>query len=366
MAVVHANDGYWSTTGAAYPFKKRHQSIQMVSEDIRIRLGEEDAAVEVLFTFRNHGKATSVTMGFPEEGYAGPPKSILGFKSWVDGRPVKVRRRKLNVGRDLDYEPDDWKAVWLKEVPFSAGQIRQVKVKYTGMYGGDVTGRQSLNYILRTGASWRGPIQNCRVTVDWTRAGLHGRPELSMGGVVPKWRSPSRTSATATIRNLRPQADLTITMIPGFWRFTVNGQPVPSSGWALPHMVRGSKSDPLIHAETVGNVFGRWDAKYHNWNAWEHPIIKKLGGPFEVELSSLVSPTKLLRLARPARMFTSPWEEKKGIEYIYLRDVVKALGGTYTYDPKADLGRIQLPAPKAQVQHQHALGVFLRRAWLPN
>src|SRR5687767_5304472 len=110
-----ANDGWWAATGEIGGFGK-HDQIQMVEERIDIRLRTESAQVTVDFVFRNHGPATTVTMGFPEE-YTAVRRGMKSFTSTVDGIPQSVRKKVVIS----DKENEDWNVVWLKEVEFQAG-----------------------------------------------------------------------------------------------------------------------------------------------------------------------------------------------------------------------------------------------------
>jgi hypothetical protein len=337
-SIAFANDGYWSSTGAAFPFKKRHHSIQMMAEDIRIHLNDKNARVEVLFTFKNHGKATAVTMGFPEEGYNGPERTIHGFRSWVDGAPVKVKRRKL---RPQDEAEMGWRAAYLKDVKFGAGQTRKVRVSYTGDYGGDVSGKGNLSYVLRTGNSWKGPIGQCRVTVDWSRLKAFAPPELDIDGASPRWRQVGTKRSQAVMRNLRPEADLAVWLTPGFWNFKINGDRVSHHAFSMPKMIRGSATDPLISVTHLGHFFGDFDQEGY-FKPWARPELKKVG-PLQFDTQALVGSAQMYRLRRDAKLFPHPYDPAEGREeYVYLRDVVAALGGAYQYDAKRAEARIKL------------------------
>ena len=112
-----ANDGWWVATGELGGFGK-HDQIQMVEERIAIDLRQEFAHVSVDFLFKNHGGATPVTLGFPEE-YAGPmDRGFRSLSSTVDGIRQPVRRKVLSSDAEWRF----WNVVWLKDVRFEADQ----------------------------------------------------------------------------------------------------------------------------------------------------------------------------------------------------------------------------------------------------
>ncbi|HZH97639.1 MAG TPA: hypothetical protein VEX38_01595 [Fimbriimonadaceae bacterium] len=311
----------------------------MLAESINIRLKDRKAAVEVLFTFKNHGKATRVTMGFPEEGSAGGNRSMKGFRSWIDGVPAKVKRRRLTPTRG---EEASWKAVYLKEVPFRRGQTRRVRVTYTGIYGGDVTGRAMLEYVLRTGKTWKGPIGQCRITVDWTQLKKYAAPELDVPDVDPKWRQIGRTRSQTLIRNLRPQTDLIINLVPGFWNFWINGERVPYLGYTMPQMIRGHLTDPLISTASLSSFFGDYDDE-ERWAPWKRLGLGK-GEEVKIEQDTVVqSGKKLHKLRRPSKLMPHSWGRLGSEPYVYLRDFLQAYGGNYAYDSSRKRARLYLP-----------------------
>jgi len=162
-----ADDAAMSGIGGTVKPMKSHPSIVMESERVVVRLTREKAKVDCTFVFRNTGKATEVTMGFPESGWGGDsePDSFEEFQAWVDGKPVAVKRV---TGRDVE---DGYQLWWTKTVAFDAGQTRTVRNIYRSGLGASVVafagGLEShFEYVLSTGASWKGKIGSVEVTVE--------------------------------------------------------------------------------------------------------------------------------------------------------------------------------------------------------
>lgn len=169
---THANDSaFGGVGGTAYPLNKGQTQVRMVSEHVYVQLPE--CKVKTVFVFKNEGPATTVKMGFPEEGFYANSKLFVSkngkssfkyFRSRVDGKPVQtqlIQRNWKKWGHYIDYK--HW---WVKSVPFKKGQTRVVVNEYQtqpGEIGGML---QGFNYIVQTGANWKGNISNATITVD--------------------------------------------------------------------------------------------------------------------------------------------------------------------------------------------------------
>jgi hypothetical protein len=212
-----ADDGAMYGVGGSLALMKGHPTVRMVSEEVKIRLPE--AEVEAQFVLRNEGPATWVTIGFPETGggadFPGTDQSsFTGFRSTVDGKPVRVSRVIESRGGGMS----DYHFWWVKRVHFARGQTRVVVNRYTGELGFDSGGHRSFTYVLKTGASWKGSIGRARITCDVT--GLKGAAPLTFrpeGGI----RTGDRI--TWDLRDLNPNEDIDLYWLPGFHKVRVNG-----------------------------------------------------------------------------------------------------------------------------------------------
>lgn len=154
---------------------KGNNSIRMVSEKVRAVL--PDCEVKVTFVFKNEGAETDVLMAFPETGgYAAYiPRNdpdvrekthFSYFRSWIDGRRVKVFRRQHERTFGDGYYYTNW---WVKNVHFKRHQTRTIVDAYQGEPGWPGTGlphTTSFSYILETGGTWKGPIGEGTVEID--------------------------------------------------------------------------------------------------------------------------------------------------------------------------------------------------------
>ncbi|MEX2242779.1 MAG: hypothetical protein WD716_02920 [Fimbriimonadaceae bacterium] len=322
FALTLANDGWWHSSGGEEPFAKEHGSIQMVREHLHIDVRDVDAKVRVEFTFKNHGEATTVEMGFPEQTYKGG--DIDDLTSTVDGKPATVKRRLVSKDED-EYE---YNYIWVKSVRFAKGQTRTIVNSYTQGLGGNSSGARYFGYTFATGASWFKEIEEIRVTYTYDPKSGNSYP------FARKWSGKSGVAVPTSVigrfarkivwRNVEPDFSLNLEMTSGFWKVEVNGLLVPPD--AVSYLPHGAPSDLEISLSDVQRVLCR-----------------------EQELS--ITNDAVFRdgirvpLKRPVRKVPL-WPKGGGKpthDYVYLRDVVEALGGTYRYDPKFDKVYITVP-----------------------
>ena len=180
---ARANDGgiaYGGSPGLLHG----HPSISMTSERILLAVGEKEVHVECNFEFTNSGKACTVRMGFPDEGYGAfdpdeenasdnlmqtPARTTFtSFKSYINGKQVATKL--IRADKPGHY----WHA---KTVQFAANQTLKIRDVYIQRIGGGIatvagkTGSvKEVGYVLHTGASWHGPIGRSEVTVDFSSA----------------------------------------------------------------------------------------------------------------------------------------------------------------------------------------------------
>jgi hypothetical protein len=341
--VVFCNDGYYTATGAALSHGKRHPDIRMESENIHIGLGDTRAQVDVTFVFKNYGRAQSVQMGFPEEYSENADLALENFRTWVDGVRVRARR----VVRSYE-PPNERTAHWVKTVHFGAGQTRRVRVSYQAWYSGDVSGRSWFTYILKTGGTWRGTIGECRITVDWTKMNRGSRPEFELRdgqGREVEWKPIGFRRRQAVLRDFSPKEDLWLSMVEGFWSFSIDGNRVSNKDFGDAYVVLGEPSDPLIRVTRLGSFFGR-RIEMSPREEWQHPSVARFGGPFKIVKGILIQGMRMRPLPRGQVVRQIHIHGEHDLEYVYLKDVVEALGGTFRYHPSAE--RVDITFPPAR------------------
>lgn len=351
--LAFGNDGYMAQTGGALNFAKS-KDVRLVKEHIRIVLGKERGDVLVDFEFKNLGKAQTVTMGFPEETSGDSDgQAIWNFHVWVDAIATKATRKILTQ------EDEDFKAAWIHQVKFGAGQTRKVRVKYQSGLGGNTSGMTVLTYILKTGGTWYGNVDSIQIDVDATKM-LKGRElHLSLGKYVPTqsvliqhpatWKAVSKNKMTTTLRNVKPDFDLDCFMIPGFWNFAINGKRIPLE-YAIYHF--GSPNWPVREGSEVwiapvilGQFFGdegdpgESDSERFRWFG----LIGEAADPWQWKIENnvlIIDPYKF-PLTAPMRDFPAAFDQT--MSGVKLSDIIRALKGKMRYNAAKNLVEITLP-----------------------
>lgn len=348
-----ANDGSWVQIGSAGQFKPNNQ-VQMVSEDVKIYLQDESAKISAKFVFKNHGNATTVTMAFPDETYSQASPAIKKLVSKVDGQITKTTYQQIKPQGD-DEETDDVKGVWLKTVSFSANQTRTVTVDYEFDLAASVMNDRYLGYVLVTGATWRGNIESCKVTVDWSKVKNYSKPDVR--AINPKnfsaisrtlpWKTTGDKQVTFELKDIKPDFDINIRMLKGFWNYRINGNNVSTdaAGYSM-YLPYGKGDDIMLPSFMFAGFFGtRINGQ---WEEWKSSSVKTFGGEFEFFAPDMIifEDGKLVKLKRHFKQMAYPHNQMDKIDYVYLKDVVIALGGSYQYDAKEDIVNITFPAKK--------------------
>lgn len=240
---AYFNDGSGSLgVGGTVGLRKgTHPTIRLVEEEIRVKLPER--TVRVTFRFRNEGPATKVVMAFPENGYLGggatkedlkkARRSNFGyFRTAVDGKPFKPKLLKGAPDAESGLSYDHW---WVKEVPFAKGQTRTVVNEYQGgwSWGPPWAHQAGFEYVLRTGASWKGgKIGRTHVIVDARALKENGPLQFQPNG----WKNANGIY-TWERRDFKPQDDISVVWTDGaFMDIVLNGQEL-SYMWADEHMM---------------------------------------------------------------------------------------------------------------------------------
>jgi len=172
---VYGNDAVYFGSGVTvYPVK--NEDIQLVSEVITITKGVGLGwGVEAVLNFKNHGDKTTVQMGFPfdtygpEEPWAMDSTELSNptylpnpkFRTFIKGKEIKVTRKKgwdQSPLQDLNYP-----IVYTFIVPFEKGEAKSIRHTYSVMGTDWSTGDYEIKYILKTGALWKGVIENIKV-----------------------------------------------------------------------------------------------------------------------------------------------------------------------------------------------------------
>jgi len=191
-APLHADEAYVATAGGAVRLMRSHASVRMVSERVQARVSTELIEVDCTFLMKNEGPADTVLVGFPDGSMGGENcNDLMSFRSWVDGHEVECTRLPDAQAAPGDSEAciDYW---WVKPVFFPRGGARILRDRYTvwpESFPG--LGLGAFEYILSTGASWKGNIGTAEVTAtltdippEWVTRTL---PEARRSGRVYRW-----------------------------------------------------------------------------------------------------------------------------------------------------------------------------------
>jgi hypothetical protein len=343
-AVAIANDGYWVEVGDARGFQNSEQ-IALLSEDLRIILHDSFMNVRVKYVFKNEGNAITATLAFPETCSNGAVRMEYDeFRSFVDGRRASVVREVL-LDPDVD---DSYEAIWKKQVHFRRGQRRVVEVHYRMPMGADNTFGSGGTYILRTGATWKGPISHLWVTVDWTNCRVMSRPSLTS---LP-FKEEHPGVATCYLRNIEPEEDIVLHRVDGFFNFWINGTEVPTHQVSTVPAVVFEKGSILFPESTstpylsnwLGELFGRaTTSDGPSVDEWASPALRRFGNAIKIHNDGTIEDGhgKRYRMRRaPVVRAAHVIYETIPVRYIYLRDFVEALGGTCTWN--ARLRRVEV------------------------
>jgi len=144
--------------------------VEMVSEEVVVTVSTDRSRVDCRFTFKNTGPSTTVLMGFPEskplpdrEGF-GDNTALHDFRTFIDGGHVSVKKEKGDSQEDKKADqPGNHPYWWTWEVPFGAGETREVRNTYRVNNHYWSNGQVLAGYILSTGSYWKGPIGKVRV-----------------------------------------------------------------------------------------------------------------------------------------------------------------------------------------------------------
>jgi len=218
----YADDAAYYGDGVnVYPIE--HADIQLLSEEIKITQGVGLGwGVDVTMNFKNHGPATTVQMGFPFDAYSpdegtdesdedtsdlSSRKPDPHFHTSVNGEELVVVKKTGIVSPNL---PDiDFSTVYVFNVPFQKGETKRIRHTYTvGGYMNSV-GERKFKYVLRTGALWKGPIDQIKISLA-----LNVKEIPYLDCIELEESKAEKTGDTLNLhwdlRNIKPDRDLII------------------------------------------------------------------------------------------------------------------------------------------------------------
>jgi hypothetical protein len=305
--------------GSAELIKPEHASIRMVRERVDaqvLRCWATPPRVRCEFVFKNEGTATTVKMGFPEESrgdIAPSPKSkvsaLHGYLSWVDGQRVKTR-----LVPSSKYGNDAYTAWHVKDVHFAAGQTRKVVDSYSGGMGGDVMGYRSFNYVLKTGASWKGPIGEAVIRVD-VRDMLRA---CRIDHIEPKGYKLADGIISWRLKEFEPKEDVSITFSPLVIIYMPDGGP---SGYLLYERINGTSMALVRDLANALDAKSTMHGSVCTISKRNHKLRMTAGSK-----TAVLDGKKKIRL--PIAPYAARNDDGKPDMAVPVAAVVRALGGT--------------------------------------
>jgi hypothetical protein len=237
--------------------------IRMTREAVKIRLERRTAKFHATFWLKNdRDEPVSLDVGFPDAvryGYwssdpktepAGPMSKLRNFEVTVDGAPIKAnpryfrskvslrksvgllqsyRRREREIAQEKDPEEKarlrdalgrereslGWwfSGGWLAwRMAFAAGDSHRVVVSYDlpyrPAYRRQILGFNAVEYILKSGALWRGPIGQVTVEIELA----DGLSHEHMAKLEPGGYQKTKTGFRWDLESLEPTEDVKIVL----------------------------------------------------------------------------------------------------------------------------------------------------------
>lgn len=157
----------------------QNHAVRMLSEEVKMFPAEkqneinESVQVNANFIFENlSDKKIEMKMGFPFFLSDNP----RGFKSWIQGQPVKVEKRPMGGKGEivLQHERSGYilhMYVW--DISFAPHEKKEVKVEYVGGWGNALTPAEFyFIYVTETGALWSGTIGKADIYLKLSSADM--------------------------------------------------------------------------------------------------------------------------------------------------------------------------------------------------
>ncbi|MBS3994321.1 MAG: hypothetical protein KGZ33_00880 [Alkaliphilus sp.] len=174
MEFAYANDAVLGGKGnTVYPIYDT--SVKMLGENVSIKIVDGRSYIRCEFLFINTGKSEKLMVGFPAYGTLPVTEDRVGFeddlklydfKAYVNGKeiPVTIKKGLEEEGNNKDdmYYPNWY--VW--ELEFEENEIHRVVNTYWVKNSYDSMGGQSIDYVLRTGSTWKGNISYGKITME--------------------------------------------------------------------------------------------------------------------------------------------------------------------------------------------------------
>jgi len=316
---------------------KNHPSIVLRSHVVKIKLTPEYADVDCTFVLHNTGKATSVLIGFPESGGGDivvPKMGFRYFRSYVDGKRVQVRVQEQR----RESGPDGYFRWYLKRVRFGAGQTRVIRNVYRAPLGAISTGHDFFDYILTTGASWKGKIGRSDIIVE-----LSGLDHVVDLEIRPEGYRRVGNRIVWRLENYEPKENISIMF---FQHYRLNADIGESRIVSRDALIR-PQGTLMIDADWFRSIRGvrvAWDGSQQRITIKDsssgRQIVMRVGDRW-----AIVNGQRVQLPVAPS------WYHEWGrrVVRVPLRSVVAALGGQVAFKRESATVEVQFPnRPRAE------------------
>ena len=319
---------------------ENHPSIVLRSHVVKVKITPEYADVDCTFVLHNTGKATSVLIGFPESGGGDivvPKMGFRYFRSYVDGKRVQVRVQEQR--RDVD--PGGYFRWYLKRVRFGAGQTRVIRNVYRAPLGAISTGHDFFDYILTTGASWKGKIGRSDIIVE-----LSGLDHVVDLEIRPEGYRRVGNRIVWRLENYEPKENIYIVFFQHY-RLLVNDDQLGASRIVSRNAVQRPQGVFLIEArwfEAIPGVRVAWDGSQQRITITDsssgRQIVMRVGDRW-----AIVNGQRVQLPGAPS--WYHGWGRR--VVRVPLRSVVEALGGQVAFKRESATVEVQFPnRPRAE------------------
>lgn len=316
---------------------ENHPSIVLRSHVVKVKITPEYADVDCTFVLHNTGKATSVLIGFPESGGGDivvPKMGFRYFRSYVDGKRVQVRVQEQR----RESGPDGYFRWYLKRVRFGAGQTRVIRNVYRAPLGAISTGHDFFDYILTTGASWKGKIGRSDIIVE-----LSGLDHVVDLEIRPEGYRRVGNRIVWRLENYEPKENISIMF---FQHYRLNADIGESRIVSRDALIR-PQGTLMIDADWFRSIRGvrvAWDGSQQRITIKDsssgRQIVMRVGDRW-----AIVNGQRVRLPVAPS--WYHGWGRR--VVRVPLRSVVEALGGQVAFKRESATVEVQFPnRPRAE------------------
>ncbi len=276
-------------------------------------------------------------IGFPESGGGDivvPKMGFRYFRSYVDGKRVQVRVQEQR----RESGPDGYFRWYLKRVRFGAGQTRVIRNVYRAPLGAISTGHDFFDYILTTGASWKGKIGRSDIIVE-----LSGLDHVVDLEIRPEGYRRVGNRIVWRLENYEPKENIFITF---FQHYRLNADIGESRIVSRDALIR-PQGTLMIDADWFRSIQGvrvAWDGATQRVTIADsvsgRQIVMRVGDRW-----AIVNGQRVQLPVAPS--WYHGWGRR--VVRVPLRSVVEALGGQVAFKRESATVEVQFPnRPRAE------------------